>query len=75
MFGRVAIVKKCKKGDAKEGKDICLYSHDGKLLGRHKTKEDAYKQEYAIQKNGGHAFIAAVILEDILDFMLCEGCD
>lgn len=75
MLRRIAIIKKCKKGDAKGDKVICLYSHDGKLLGRHKDKASAYRQEYAIEKNGGHSHIANLILEDVLDYMLCEGCD
>lgn len=43
------MIKKCKKGDGKKGKKVCLYTKDGKrLLGAHKTKQDAYKQEAAI---------------------------
>lgn len=52
-MSREAIVKKCKKGDGEEGKSTCLYSHEGKLLGRHKSKQDAYKQEAAIKAHGG----------------------
>lgn len=45
----IAAVKKCKKGDGKTGKPWCLYTKDGgRLLGAHKSKEDAYKQEAAI---------------------------
>lgn len=47
----VAIVEKCHKGDAEDGKHVCLYSHEGDLLGRHKDKQDAYVQEYAIEKS------------------------
>lgn len=38
------IVKKCDS-------QWCLYSHKGKKLGTHETKEDAYNQEYAIKSN------------------------
>lgn len=50
----VAKVQKCRKGDGKKGKPWCLYTKDGKrLLGAHKSKQDAYKQEYAIKKSEG----------------------
>ena len=43
------MIKKCKEKDKESGKPWCLYSKDGtKLLGRHKTKEDALAQERAI---------------------------
>lgn len=54
-----AIVDKCRKQDldpkrpASEQK-FCLYTRDKKhLKGRHKTEEDAYKQERAIHVNRG----------------------
>ena len=46
----VEIIRKC-------GNEYCLYTKkkdkNGKRrrLGKHKTKQDAYKQEYAISKN------------------------
>jgi len=44
------MIRKCKQGDAKEGKPWCLYTHDGsKLLGTHPSKESAVKQEQAIK--------------------------
>jgi hypothetical protein len=44
------IVKRCKNGDKKSGKPWCLYTKDGKrVLGHHKTAQDAYAQERAIQ--------------------------
>jgi len=46
------VIKKCKRSDAKDGENVCLYTKDGKhLLGRHKTKKDAYDQEYAIKQH------------------------
>lgn len=43
------MIKKCKKGDGKAGKPWCLYTKDGKrLLGAHKSEQDAHKQEAAI---------------------------
>ncbi len=48
-----AIVKKCRKEDSEPGKPICLYTKDGsRLLGRHKDKQSAYKQEAAIKAHG-----------------------
>jgi len=48
-----AVVRKCKPGDAEDGKPICLYTHDdSKLLGRHPSKESAKKQEQAIKAQG-----------------------
>jgi hypothetical protein len=47
----IEIVKRCKKSDAKSGKSWCLYSHKGKLLGRHRSAQDAYGQERAIKAN------------------------
>ena len=50
---KIAVIRKCKKGDAEEGKPWCLYMHDGsKLLGRHPSKESAEKQEAAIKAQG-----------------------
>jgi hypothetical protein len=47
---KIAVIRKCKEGDAKEGKPWCLYDHKGeKLLGRHPSKESARKQESAIK--------------------------
>lgn len=39
---KTAIIRHC-------GDDWCLYSHDGKLLGRHATREKALAQEQAIE--------------------------
>jgi hypothetical protein len=36
-----------------EGGSYNLYSHKGKLLGRHPSRESAVKQEQAIKANGG----------------------
>lgn len=48
------VIRKCKKSDSGDGKTWCLYTHDGKrLLGRHKSKEDAHGQEKAIKARGG----------------------
>lgn len=48
------IVKRCRKKDKQKGKPWCLYTHDGKrVLGHHKTPEDAYAQEKAIQVSQG----------------------
>jgi hypothetical protein len=59
---KIAVIRKCKKGDAEEGKPWCLYTHDGsKLLGRHPSRESAEKQEAAIKAQGRLAyFIKAV---------------
>lgn len=54
---KVAIIKKCKSGDAEEGKPWCLYSHEGKLLGRHPSKESARNQEEAIKANSSKNLI------------------
>lgn len=44
------IIRKCRSGDSKKGKSVCLYTKDGsKLLGRHKNKKSAKKQEAAIE--------------------------
>lgn len=54
IMERFAVIRECKKGDGEEGKSICLYSKStGKLLGRHKNKADAHKQEAAIKAHGG----------------------
>lgn len=50
-LSRTAIVKKCRAGDGKSGKSACLYSHEGRLLGAHKNKQDAYRQEAEIKAN------------------------
>jgi hypothetical protein len=53
MEKKVAVIRKCKKGDSVEGKPICLYTHDGsRLLGRHPSVESARKQEAAIKAQG-----------------------
>ena len=59
---KVAVIRKCKSGDAEEGKSWCLYTHDGsKLLGRHPSKESAEKQEAAIKAQGKlHTVISAL---------------
>lgn len=45
-------IKACKKGDSKDGKKICLYSKStGKLLGRHRSRKSAKRQERAIKAN------------------------
>jgi len=50
-----AVIKKCRKQDLdpdrpKSEQKYCLYTADeSRLLGRHPTKEDAYKQESAIR--------------------------
>ena len=50
MPAKVAVIRKCKKGDSEEGKPWCLYTHDNsRLLGRHPSKESAEKQERLIQ--------------------------
>ncbi len=54
-LARVAIVKECRQEDREPGRPYCLYAHDGKLLGRHETEQDAYKQEAAIKSRGGSA--------------------
>lgn len=70
-----AVVKKCKKGDAEPGKPWCLYTKDGsRLLGRHKTQEDAYKQEYLINKKTGDMRLASEIIQDVINFMYCTNC-
>jgi len=51
-----AIVRKC-------GSQWCLYSHEGKRLGTHRTKEDAIKQEQAIQINKAKGSVAVVLTE------------
>jgi hypothetical protein len=61
---RVAVIRKCKKGDSAEGKPWCLYTKDGsKLLGRHPTKESAEKQERAIQVSKHGNYLTAAIDE------------
>ena len=60
MFYRDAIIRKCKDGDAEKGKPICLYSHEGKLLGRHPSEESALKQERAIKAKGGSKHLAKI---------------
>jgi hypothetical protein len=54
---KTAIVKSCRAEDqddrpASEQK-VCLYSHEGKLLGRHPSKDSAVKQEQAIKAHEG----------------------
>ena len=62
MLYRDAIIRKCKSGDAEEGKPWCLYTHDGsRLLGRHPSKESALKQERAIKAKGGSRHLAKII--------------
>ncbi len=67
----IAAVQKCKKGDGKTGKPWCLYTKDGsRLLGAHKSEEDAYKQEAAIHAAMSEAAIAAtldVVAEELED--------
>lgn len=46
-----AIAEECRKGDGEDGKRVCLYSHEGDLLGRHTSQADAYAQEAAIRAN------------------------
>jgi len=59
---KVAVIRKCKKGDSEEGKPWCLYTHDGsRLLGRHPSKESAVKQEQAIKAQGRLAKVIAVL--------------
>jgi len=60
MICKKAVIRKCKSGDAQEGKPICLYSHEGKLLGRHPSKESAVKQEQAIKAHSGSKHLAKV---------------
>jgi hypothetical protein len=61
MIPRCAVIKKCRKEDKEPGKPWCLYTHDGKrLLGRHPTKEDAYKQESAIK---AQSYLRLAVLE------------
>lgn len=56
------MIKKCKKGDGKKGKPWCLYTKDGKrLLGAHKSEQDAYKQEAAIHAKSS----VTAILDDV----------
>jgi hypothetical protein len=50
----IEIIRRCKKGDSKDGKSVCLYSKStGKLLGRHKSRKSAEEQEQAIHAHGG----------------------
>ena len=50
MLYRDAIIRKCKSGDAEEGKPWCVYDKkEEKLLGRHPSKESAEKQLAAIE--------------------------
>lgn len=60
MLCRSAVIRKCKSGDAEEGKPYCLYSHEGKLLGRHPSKEAAVKQEQAIKAKGGSKHLSKI---------------
>lgn len=57
---RIAIVKRCEKGDGEDGKEVCLYSHSGKLLGRHPNVESAKRQEAAIKAHEGRKKSAGV---------------
>jgi len=58
-----AVIRKCKKGDGEAGKPWCLYTKDGKrLLGRHKSKEAAHKQEAAIKaRQAGGSFVLSTL--------------
>jgi len=60
MICKNAIIRKCKSGDAQEGKPWCLYSHENKLLGRHPSEEAAKKQEAAIKAKGGSKHLSKV---------------
>lgn len=60
MLYRDAIIRKCKDGDAEEGKPICLYSHENKLLGRHPNEASARKQESAIKAKGGSKHLSKI---------------
>lgn len=68
LFSLDAIIRECKPGDSKGGEHVCLYDrHGDKLLGRHPSKEQAYKQEYAIDKakeRRGHLEAALELLEE-----------
>jgi hypothetical protein len=57
------VVRKCKPGDGKKGKPWCLYAKDGHSLGAHASKQDAYKQEYAIQKSKESKAVASVLID------------
>lgn len=64
------MVKKCKKGDAEPGKPVCLYTKDGsRLLGRHKDKQSAYKQEAAIKVHGS----VTAVLDSVATLLDCRG--
>lgn len=66
-----AMIRKCKKGDGQAGKPWCLYTKDGKrLLGRHKTKEDCYKQEAAIHSHGSFVLSA---LDEVAEELESRG--
>ena len=44
------VIRDCDPDDAEPGKDVCLYTRDGKrLLGRHKDRHSAHMQEVAIE--------------------------
>lgn len=59
-----AVIMPCKKKDKEPGKNVCLYTKNkSRLLGRHETKQDAYKQEYAIEKNRKSNVIDLVLKE------------
>lgn len=48
------VIRGCKKGDSEEGKSTCLYAKgSGRLLGRHKNRASARRQEKAIHSHGG----------------------
>ncbi len=48
------VIRRCRKGDAQDGKSVCLYTHDGKrLLGRHRSRASAERQERAVKAHGG----------------------
>lgn len=45
------VIRRCDPGDAEPGKDVCLYTRDGKrLLGRHEDRQGAHIQEAAIKR-------------------------
>lgn len=70
MISKTAIIRKLRKQDVDEDRPLSdqiwgLYSHEGKLLGRHPTKESAEDQEKAIQIRKHSLSRLARYLEDI----------
>jgi len=58
-----AVVRKCRKGDNKNG-PWCLYTKDGsRLLGSHPSKEAAYKQESAIKHSQAKGMVASILID------------